>query len=148
MLGHWPVGSLFHNFYRHGSHTLIDNHYVDASKLVDQAIPAVKAQFNYWFDKCAWHRPSVLVLDNLDKLLPAEVEVSFVKNNLRYSCIINLCSMQIHSGQDTSQRFSWACLHQAPIRNPSTLEESCSLRPWIQRRLSTHLSIVHTSSRR
>ncbi|KJA20005.1 hypothetical protein HYPSUDRAFT_204070 [Hypholoma sublateritium FD-334 SS-4] len=54
--------------------TLTYTHYIDVSKLVDQPIPAVKAQFNYWFDKCAWHRPSVLVLDNLDKLLPAEVE--------------------------------------------------------------------------
>ncbi|KAJ3508041.1 hypothetical protein NLJ89_g5972 [Agrocybe chaxingu] len=48
--------------------------YVDVSKLSDQPVSAVKAQFNYWFDKCAWHRPSVLVLDNLDKLLGAEVE--------------------------------------------------------------------------
>jgi len=30
---------------------------------------------NYWFDKCAWHKPSVLIIDNLDKLLSAEVEV-------------------------------------------------------------------------
>lgn len=66
------------------SYVLIDTHYIDASKLVDQPIPAVKAQFNYWFDKCAWHRPSVLVLDNLDKLLPAEVEVSFIRTILQY----------------------------------------------------------------
>lgn len=38
---------------------------------------SVKAQFNFWFDKCAWHRPSILILDNLDKLLSAEVEVVF-----------------------------------------------------------------------
>ncbi|KIM45052.1 hypothetical protein M413DRAFT_441700 [Hebeloma cylindrosporum] len=48
--------------------------HVDASKLAEQPIPSVKAQINYWFDKCAWHRPSILVLDNLDKLFSAEVE--------------------------------------------------------------------------
>ncbi|KAF9482195.1 AAA-domain-containing protein [Pholiota conissans] len=54
--------------------TLTYTFYVDTSKLAEQPIPAVKAQFNYWFDKCAWHRPSILMLDNLDKLLSAEVE--------------------------------------------------------------------------
>lgn len=50
-------------------------HYVDASKLLEQNIAAVTAQFNFWFDTCTWHRPSVLILDNFDKLLSAEVEV-------------------------------------------------------------------------
>ncbi|PPQ77199.1 hypothetical protein CVT25_011045 [Psilocybe cyanescens] len=54
--------------------TLAYVHYVDASKLSEQPIPSVKAQLNFWFDTCAWHRPSILVLDNLDKLLSAEVE--------------------------------------------------------------------------
>jgi len=54
----------------------IDTHYVDVSKLSEQPVSAVKAQFNFWFDTCAWRRPSVLILDNLDKLLSAEVEVS------------------------------------------------------------------------
>lgn len=53
----------------------LDILYVDASKLAEQPIPTVKAQVNYWFNKCAWHRPSILILDNLDKLLSAEVEV-------------------------------------------------------------------------
>ena len=52
-----------------------DIHYIDISKISEQSIPSVKAQFNYWFDKCAWHRPSILILDNLDNLLSAEVEV-------------------------------------------------------------------------
>ncbi|PPQ98400.1 hypothetical protein CVT24_004079 [Panaeolus cyanescens] len=48
--------------------------HIDASKLSEQPVSAVKAQFRYWFDKCAWHKPSLLVIDNLDKLLSAEVE--------------------------------------------------------------------------
>ena len=29
----------------------------------------------YWMDKAAWHKPSVLVLDNIDKLMGTELEV-------------------------------------------------------------------------
>ena len=67
---------------RHGSiqdcaHFPADIHYIDSAKFSEQPISSVKAQFNFWFDKCAWHRPSILILDNLDKLLSAEVEVVF-----------------------------------------------------------------------
>lgn len=30
--------------------------------------------FNKWLQECTWYKPSVLILDNLDKLIPAEVE--------------------------------------------------------------------------
>ncbi|TFK44456.1 P-loop containing nucleoside triphosphate hydrolase protein [Crucibulum laeve] len=49
-------------------------HYVDASRHAEQPVLAVKALMNYWFNKAVWHKPTVLVLDNLDKLLSAEVE--------------------------------------------------------------------------
>ncbi|KAJ2931208.1 hypothetical protein H1R20_g5824, partial [Candolleomyces eurysporus] len=54
--------------------TLAYTYYVDASRHAEQPIAAVKGLFNYWFDRASWHRPSVLILDNLDKLLNAEVE--------------------------------------------------------------------------
>ena len=62
----------------HCAHFPADIHYIDSVKISQQPIPSVKAQFNFWFDKCAWHRPSVLILDNLEKLLSAEVEVVLV----------------------------------------------------------------------
>ena len=61
----------------HYSHVPADIHYIDSAKFSEQPIPSVKAQFNFWFDKCAWHRPSILILDNLDKLLSVEVEVVY-----------------------------------------------------------------------
>ena len=64
-----------------------DIHYVDNTKISEQSISLVKAQFNFWFDKCAWHRPSILILDNLDKLLSAEVEVVSVLRKI-YMIII------------------------------------------------------------
>jgi peroxin-1 len=48
---------------------------VDLSKHTEAAVATVKNLFHYWFDNAAWHRPSVVVLDNLDALLAAEVEV-------------------------------------------------------------------------
>lgn len=53
----------------------IDIHYVDVSKHTEGAVRAIKTLFQYWFDNAAWHRPSVIVLDNLDALLAVEVEV-------------------------------------------------------------------------
>lgn len=52
-----------------------DIHYVDVSKYSELPIPTAKNLFRYWLDKARWHKPSVIVLDNLDKLLSAEVEV-------------------------------------------------------------------------
>jgi len=55
--------------------SVTDTYYVDVSRYSEQPISAVKGLFRYWFDKAAWHRPSILILDNLEKLLGAEVEV-------------------------------------------------------------------------
>ncbi|KAF9453962.1 AAA-domain-containing protein [Macrolepiota fuliginosa MF-IS2] len=54
------------------THTYI--HYVDVSKYTDTPISTMKNLFSYWFEKAAWNKPSVIILDNLDRLLSAEVE--------------------------------------------------------------------------
>ena len=56
--------------------------YVDLSKHTDLQVPQAKAFFNYLLEKANWYRPCILVMDNLDKLLTAEVEVSFLINVL------------------------------------------------------------------
>lgn len=48
--------------------------YVDCKKHVDDRLGVLKATFNDWFDDVLWHAPSVLILDDLDSLLPAESE--------------------------------------------------------------------------
>ncbi|KAL1696033.1 P-loop containing nucleoside triphosphate hydrolase protein [Schizophyllum commune] len=48
--------------------------YADASAISEKPTSAIKAQFDYWFDKAMWHRPTILILDDLDKLLGAELE--------------------------------------------------------------------------
>lgn len=50
------------------------NFFVDMSRYAEQPVSTVKSHLRYWFEKAAWHRPSVLILDNLDSLLSAELE--------------------------------------------------------------------------
>jgi hypothetical protein len=49
--------------------------YVDLSRYTEKPVQSVRAQFQFWLDKAMWHRPSVLVFDNLEKLLGPELEV-------------------------------------------------------------------------
>nr|GAT57894.1 likely peroxisomal biogenesis AAA ATPase pex1 [Mycena chlorophos] len=48
--------------------------YVDVSRCANQSLPVVKSLLSYWLEKAIWHRPSVLILDNIEKLLGAEAE--------------------------------------------------------------------------
>ncbi|GAA5981337.1 hypothetical protein JCM10908_004073 [Rhodotorula pacifica] len=52
------------------THTL----YVDCAKHADERMPALKSRIRDWFDEACWHAPTVLVLDNLDRMIAAEVE--------------------------------------------------------------------------
>lgn len=52
--------------------------YVDCSKLSDERLPVLKGKMKDWFDEACWHAPSLIVLDNLDRLIGAEVEVSHI----------------------------------------------------------------------
>ncbi|BGP21579.1 peroxin-1 [Rhodotorula toruloides] len=48
--------------------------YVDCSKHADERLPTLKVRMKDWFDEACWHAPTVLVLDNLDRMIAAEVE--------------------------------------------------------------------------
>ncbi|KAJ7647537.1 P-loop containing nucleoside triphosphate hydrolase protein [Roridomyces roridus] len=48
--------------------------YVDVSRYATQPVSTVKALMEYWFKKAVWHRPAILILDNLDKLVGVELE--------------------------------------------------------------------------
>ncbi|KAJ7350362.1 P-loop containing nucleoside triphosphate hydrolase protein [Mycena albidolilacea] len=48
--------------------------YVDVSRYAAQPVHTIKTLLNYWFRKAAWHRPAILILDNLEKLVGVEVE--------------------------------------------------------------------------
>ncbi|KII85002.1 hypothetical protein PLICRDRAFT_350537 [Plicaturopsis crispa FD-325 SS-3] len=48
--------------------------YVDLGKYVEHPVSQVKSLFAYWFAAAVWHKPTVLVFDNMEKLLGTEVE--------------------------------------------------------------------------
>lgn len=55
--------------------TLLYRTYVlDCAQYVEERLPLVRARFKEWMDAAAWHAPSLVVLDNLDMLVPADGE--------------------------------------------------------------------------
>ncbi|KAI0349828.1 AAA-domain-containing protein [Trametes cingulata] len=54
--------------------TLCYTLYVDLSRFSGSPVAKVRSHMKYWMDKAAWHRPSLLVLDNIDKLMGTELE--------------------------------------------------------------------------
>jgi peroxin-1 len=47
---------------------------VNCSEISDERIPVFKEMLQKWFDEAAWHGPSLIFFDDLDRLIPAEVE--------------------------------------------------------------------------
>lgn len=47
---------------------------VNCSDIADERIPVFKEMLQKWFDEAAWHGPSLVFFDDLDRLIPAEVE--------------------------------------------------------------------------
>ncbi|KAG8737806.1 Peroxisome biosynthesis protein pex1, partial [Ceratobasidium sp. 428] len=48
--------------------------YVDLAQMADEHTSSLRSKFKTWKAVAAWRQPSVLVLDNLDKVVSAEVE--------------------------------------------------------------------------
>jgi peroxin-1 len=47
---------------------------INCSEISDERIPVFKEMLQKWFDEAAWHGPSLIFFDDLDRLIPAEVE--------------------------------------------------------------------------
>jgi hypothetical protein len=41
----------------------------------DKSVAVLNKLFGYWFDKASWHRPTLLVFDNMESLFGVELEV-------------------------------------------------------------------------
>ena len=57
------------------SYLRLDTLYLDLAKYTETPVSKIKALLQYWFHKAFWHRPSVIVMDNLDRLMGGEQEV-------------------------------------------------------------------------
>ncbi|KAJ8659027.1 hypothetical protein O0I10_005409 [Lichtheimia ornata] len=58
----------------HDSKALIYTSEINCSDVADERIPTMKDLIQQWFDEAAWHAPSILFFDDIDRLIPAEVE--------------------------------------------------------------------------
>ncbi|KAF9433755.1 Peroxisome biosynthesis protein pex1 [Entomortierella beljakovae] len=47
---------------------------VNCAEFAEDRIPVLMTKFQQWFDTAAFHSPSILFLEDLDRLIPAEVE--------------------------------------------------------------------------
>ncbi|CAG8436460.1 4148_t:CDS:10 [Funneliformis mosseae] len=47
---------------------------VRCTELTEERVSSVKDKLQQWFDDAAWHAPSIILFDDLDRLIPAEVE--------------------------------------------------------------------------
>jgi peroxin-1 len=48
---------------------------VRCTELTEERISSVRDKLQQLFDDAAWHAPSIILFDDLDRLIPAEVEV-------------------------------------------------------------------------
>lgn len=58
----------------HDPALLYRTYVLDCAQYVEERMPLVRARFKEWMDDAAWHAPSLVVLDNLDMLIPADGE--------------------------------------------------------------------------
>ncbi|KAF9415649.1 Peroxisome biosynthesis protein pex1 [Podila epigama] len=47
---------------------------INCAEFAEDRIPVLMTRFQQWFDTAAFHSPSILFLEDLDRLIPAEVE--------------------------------------------------------------------------
>ncbi|KAF8215304.1 hypothetical protein K438DRAFT_774138 [Mycena galopus ATCC 62051] len=88
--------------------------YVDVARYATQPVHTIKALLQHWFKKASWHRPAVLILDNLKKLVGVESEHA---DSFRMRHIVSLYSASARSAAPNSRMgaSSAAALH--PILN-------------------------------
>ncbi|KAG9310908.1 P-loop containing nucleoside triphosphate hydrolase protein [Chiua virens] len=71
-------------------------HYVDFKLYTEKPVATLKALFRYLYEIAAWHRPTVLIFDNLDKVLKAEEEHT---DSFRFRHLTELFLAQYSSGE-------------------------------------------------
>ncbi|KAI8141634.1 P-loop containing nucleoside triphosphate hydrolase protein [Fennellomyces sp. T-0311] len=53
---------------------LIYTREVNCAEVAEERVPTFKELLQQWFDEAAWHAPSLIFFDDVDRLIPAEVE--------------------------------------------------------------------------
>ncbi|GAA5923458.1 AAA family ATPase peroxin 1 [Sporobolomyces koalae] len=102
--------------------TLTHSIYIDCSKHSEERPVNLKHRIKDWFDTACWHSPSLLLLDNLDRLIPAEVEHADSFNSLHLA--------------NTFVGLAQSALESRPVVVIATAQGTTSMHPLLT---STHL---------
>ena len=62
-------------FDRNSNLFFVDCLVVKCTELTEERISSIRDKLQQWFDDAAWHAPSIILFDDLDRLIPAEIEV-------------------------------------------------------------------------
>ncbi|TFY54857.1 hypothetical protein EVJ58_g8610 [Rhodofomes roseus] len=102
--------------------------HVDMSKYTETTVGKMRALLRYWIAKATWHRPCVLVVDNIDKLMSAELEIisQLVRERIDTSNIVEDSSKPVNFTALATQTEGYSvtdlkdfvarAVHQAAIR--------------------------------
>ncbi len=58
----------------HDYRLCLSTSYRDCSPFSEERVPVLRARFSEWLNEAAWKAPSLLILDNIDRIIPAEME--------------------------------------------------------------------------
>lgn len=74
----------------------------DMGALMEKPVPAVKEALRRVFLEAAWHSPAVVVIDDLDKLIPAELEHSDSSRTVQLAEIFRALAQEITASRAVS----------------------------------------------
>ena len=94
----------------------VDVIYVNFAEHVEKRVPRLKAFFEYLVNKSVWHKPSVLVIDNIDALLEAEKEVCPLFLCVEWLTDGNLSTKTVYGPGSLPSSFSSASCTNESIR--------------------------------
>ncbi|OZJ02749.1 hypothetical protein BZG36_03349 [Bifiguratus adelaidae] len=72
---------------------------ISGAEHADDRVPAFREKLLRWFDMATWHSPSILVFDNLDRIIPAEVEHADSFRSRQLAEVFLQCCMQYRKHQ-------------------------------------------------
>ncbi|KAI7899828.1 P-loop containing nucleoside triphosphate hydrolase protein [Cokeromyces recurvatus] len=139
---------------------------INCSEIAEERIPVFKDMLQKWFDEAAWHSPTLIFFDDLDRLIPAEVEHAdstrsrhlaelFVRTSLvacqRYPIMLIATAQQqqsIHPALIIHHIFSELKHLQPPNRDERKLimQAIMSNGPSILRNSLSHIDLVSVAS--
>lgn len=76
--------------------------FVSCEAIMNESFDQLRNNFTKWIDEAVWYEPTVLILDNLDKIVPAEIEHADSSLSNQLTEFINSHIQRVNSQKKTS----------------------------------------------